>query len=66
MIPSVVMVPLLNNRIVTKTEVDTREWGVAVTGLTMLPVGSTTRLEKWLNSVRGFNVHMSMIREGSS
>jgi hypothetical protein len=30
---------LHSNRVVTKTEVGTREWSIAVTGLTMLFVG---------------------------
>lgn len=34
-----VMVSLHRNRTVTKTEVDTREWGIAVTGLIMLLIG---------------------------
>lgn len=36
---AVLMVSLLNNRTVIKIEVGTREQGIAVTGLTMLPVG---------------------------
>lgn len=51
MLPSVVMVSLLSNRIVTKTEVDTRKQGVAVIDLTMLPVGSMLTLRLWIRKV---------------
>ena len=33
------MVSLYSNKTVTKTEVGTRNWGIAVTGLTMLFFG---------------------------
>lgn len=41
----VLVLSLHSHRMVTRTEVGTREWGIAVTGLTVLSVGGIRKSE---------------------
>jgi hypothetical protein len=45
---AMLLVSLYRNRTLTKTEIDTREWGIAVIGLTMLLVGRSGTLGLWI------------------
>jgi hypothetical protein len=45
---ALVMVSLHSNKTLTKTEVGTRAWGIAVIGLTMLLFGGTLPLGLWI------------------
>ncbi|KAL6043466.1 hypothetical protein STEG23_020950, partial [Scotinomys teguina] len=51
---AMVMVSLHNNRTMTKTEVGTGDWGIAVIGLTVLLFGGIWTLRVWIRKAAEF------------